>query len=269
MTPLKYLIAVLMAFLLMAGAAGAQVNLGTITGIVTDPTGGVVPGAAITITNTATGVTNKVTTNESGVFTVPLLPPSTYTLVAVKEKFKTFTQSDILVQVGATVRADVSLTLGSKMENVRVTGTALTLARETSDIQTTITGSEMEYLPLTSYAEQRNPAAFMQLAPGVTGKGTTEGAPGDNRTMSTQVSGSMVSSTSLILDGADIPTLEGFEGDLRALQVPPDAIGEFKLEANNANAEFGRSGGGAASFQVKSGTNQIHGSAFEFVRNDA
>lgn len=255
----KHLVAALMTSLLMASTAWAQVNLGTITGIVTDPAGAVVPGVAITITNTATGVTNSVITNASGVYTVPLLLPSTYTLVAVKEKFKESTQSGILVQVGATVRADIALILGSKTESVQVTGMLLTLERETSDNQTTITGREMEDLPLTSFGDQRIPAAFIQLAPGVTGHGPANSVlaasvglgsngAGMSRTMSTMVSGSMVSSTTMILDGADVPSLNEFEGDLRAFQIPPDAIGEFKLEANNANAEFGRSGGGAAMF---------------------
>jgi hypothetical protein len=96
MLPPKRLIGLLMGSLLMAGAAWAQVSMGTITGIVTDPTGAVVPGVAITITNTATSVANSGTTNASGVYTVPLLLPSTYTLVAVKEDFKKFTQSGIL-----------------------------------------------------------------------------------------------------------------------------------------------------------------------------
>ena len=77
----------------------------------------------------------------------------------------------------------------------------------------------------------------------------------------------MVGSTILMLDGADV-TAGGFEGDLRGFQIPPDAVGELKLEATNAPAEFGRSAGGAASFEIKSGSNQIHGSAFEFLRND-
>ena len=124
-------------------------------------------------------------------------------------------------------------------------------------------------MPLTSVGDQRTPASFMKLSPGVTGRGNSTGGPGTNQYMTTSVGGSIVSSTTLKLDGADFPTATGFEGNLNALQIPPDAIGEFKLEATNPPAEYGRSVGGTASFVMKSGTNQIHGSAYEYVRNTA
>ena len=268
----KQFIAVLMVSLLLTGVVRAQVSRGMITGIVTDPTGAVVPGVAVTITNVETGVTNKVKTNESGMYTVPLLEGANYRLSAEKAGFKRYEQTGILVQAGGTARLDFSLSIGQPTQSVLVTGRASLLERDTSDTQTTITSREIEDLPLTSYGEQRNPADFMQLAPGVTGRGTSSiggsGWVGYNRTMTTQVSGSMVGSTSLILDGADVTSPRGDEGDLRSFQIPPDAVGELKLEATNASAEFGRSGGGAASFEIKSGSNQIHGSAFEFLRND-
>ena len=270
MSNLKHAFIVLMGSLLMAGAAWAQVGRGTITGIVTDPSAAVIPEVVITITNTGTSVANKVTTNQSGVYTVPLLPPATYRLTAEKTGFKKYVQDNIIVPVGETVRLDVAMSLGLTTQSEVVTAHAPLLKRESSDLGTTVTSREVEDLPLTGYGDQRSPAQFMQLAPGVTGKGPSGNtSQGMSRTMSTMVSGSMVSSTTLMLDGSDIPTANEFEGDLRALQIPPDAIQEFKLEATNAPAEYGRTGGGAVSFQVKSGTNQIHGSAFEYLRNDA
>ena len=269
----KQFIAVLMLWLFVTVTGLAQVSRGTITGIVTDPTGAVVPGVAITITNIETGVTNKVKTNESGVYTVPLLEGANYRLSAEKAGFKRYEQTGILVQSGGTARIDFALTLGQPTQSVLVTGNASLLERETSDNQTTITSREIEDLPLTAFQEQRSPADFMQLAPGVTGRGTSNPSSccnfgGYNRTQTTEVSGSMVSSTTLMLDGADVPTFDEYEGELQAFQIPPDAVGELKMESTNAPAEFGRSGGGAASFEIKSGTNQIHGSAFEFLRND-
>jgi hypothetical protein len=268
MLPRIQSLAALMVSLLVCCAAWGQVSRGSITGIVTDPSGAVVPGVAVTITNAETGVVNKVTTNESGVYTVPLLEQGNFRLSAEKTGFKKYERTGILVQVGGTTRLDFSMSLGAGNQSVLVTGEASLLERETSDTQTTITSQEMEELPLTSFGEQRSPADFMQLAPGVTGRGTSDGGPWKNRTMTTEVSGSMVSSTTLMLDGADITSMAEFEGDLRALQFPPDAVGEMKMESTNAPAEFGRSGGGAASFEIKSGTNRIHGSAFEFLRND-
>lgn len=261
---------VLTALIFTVGiSAWAQVSRGTLTGIVTDPSGAVVPGVAITAVNTATGVKNNAVTNSSGAYTVPLLPAGTYNVIAEKTGFRRYLHSNIIVPVGDTVRVDVAMTLGTTTQTVQVTAIPL-LNRATSDLGTTITSREVEELPLTSFGDQRTPATFMQLAPGVTGRGPSNNTyAGNSRTMSTMVSGSMVSSTTLMLDGADIPTANEFEGDLRALQIPPDAIQEFKLESIMAPAEYGRTGGGTASFVVKSGTNQIHGTAFEFLRNDA
>jgi hypothetical protein len=229
----------------------------------------VVPEVAIAITHTATGVTSNVTTNSTGVYLVPSLPAGTYSLTATRTGFKKNVQSDIGLRVGDTIRLDIALTIGVETQSVQVTGQAPLLKRETSETGTSITNTQVDELPLTSVGDQRTVANFIQLAPGTTGRGNSSGGPGAGRLYTTSVSGSMVSSTSMILDGADITSVGGFEGDLRALQIPPDAIQEFKLQSTNAGAEFGRSAGGAASFEMKSGTNQIHGSAFEFLRNDA
>jgi Carboxypeptidase regulatory-like domain/TonB-dependent Receptor Plug Domain/TonB dependent receptor len=264
-------VACLLGFLVFTCAASAwtQVSRGTITGIVTDPSGAVVPGVTITVVNTATGVTNKVNTNSSGNYVVPLLQPGTYSVTAAKKGFRTYSRTNIILPVGETVRLDVAMTLGATTQTVQVTAAPPLLKRDTSDLSTTITTQEVEDLPLTSFGDQRQPADFLQLAPGVTGQGpSNNNNEGYSRTMSTSVSGSAVSSTTMMLDGADIPTPGGFEGDLRALQIPPDAIQEFSLEQIMAPAEYGRSGGGVASFVVKSGTNQIHGTAYEFLRND-
>src|ERR1019366_3880356 len=112
MPSLKQSLGVLMVSLLLTGAVWAQVSRGMITGIVTDPTGAAVPGVAITITSIGTGVANKVKTNESGMYTVPLLEEATYQLSAEKAGFKRYEQPGILVQVGGTARIDFSLSLG-------------------------------------------------------------------------------------------------------------------------------------------------------------
>jgi len=269
MSNLKRASIALVGSLLMASAAWAQVTRGTITGIATDPSGAIVPQVAIKITNKATGVVNDTTTNSTGAYVVPQLPSGTYGLTAMQKGFKQFVQTDIALNVGETVRLDIALTIGSETQSVQVTGEAPLLKRETSDTGTSITSTQVDDLPLTSVGDQRTLASFIQLAPGTTGRGNSTGGPGAGRTMTTAVSGSMVSSTTLSVDGADVTSGAEFEGDLRALQIPPDAISEFKLQSTNAGAEYGRSGGGSASFAMKSGTNQIHGSVFELLRNNA
>ena len=270
MSHLKQLWVGLVGTLLLAGTALAQVDRGTITGIVTDSSGAVVPGVTVTVTNVGTDIATRVVTNATGTYSVPLLPAAVYRLTAEREGFKKYTQTNITVSVGSTISVDVALTVGAATESVTVTSEAPLLDRETSDTGTTVTSREVEDLPLVAEGDQRSPAFFMQLAPGVTGRGNNTGVIGTGRVYSTQTSGAMVGSTTLMLDGADVPSdaPSTYEGDLRSFQMPPDAISEFKLEATNGSAEYGRSGGGTASFEVKSGTNQIHGTAYEFVRND-
>jgi hypothetical protein len=269
MSYLKHTVLVVIGLLLMVSAAWAQVDRGTMTGIITDQSGGVIPGVSVSVTNQATDVATNVTTSSAGVYTAPLLRAGIYRVAAEKEGFKKFVQTGIVVGVGETVRADVSMTLGARTETVQVTGQAPLLQRETAELGNVITGQEVEELPLTSVGDQRTPASFMKLAPGVTGRGNSSGGPGANQYMTTSVGGSIVSSTTLKLDGADFTTPGGFEGNLSALQIPPDAIGEFNLQATNPSAEYGRSVGGTASFVMKSGANQIHGTAYEFDRNTA
>ena len=270
MSYFRQFLLVLLGSLLLTSVAIAQVDRGTVTGTVTDQSGAVIPDVAITVTNVATGISNNAVTSAAGIYVVPLLPPGTYRLTAEKQGFKKFTQTNILVTVGDTTRADVGMTVGSKTETVTVTGEAPLLEVDTSDTGSSVTSREVEDLPLVTEGDQRSPAFFMQLAPGVTGRGNNTGVIGTGRVYNTQTSGAMVGSTTLMLDGADISSdaPSTYEGDLRSFQMPPDAISEFKLEATNGDAEYGRSGGGTASFEVKSGTNGVHGSAYEFLRND-
>jgi Carboxypeptidase regulatory-like domain/TonB dependent receptor-like, beta-barrel len=268
MPSFKPLYFALAASMLVAGSAGAQVSRGTITGIVTDPSGAAIPGVAITVIDTATGVTNKVITNRSGNYVVPFLPNGRYSVSAQKTGFKRYVRSNIVLPVGETVRVDIGMALGAVTQSVQVTGVPPLLQSDTSDLGTEVNNQLVTQLPLTSFGDERTPATFIQLLPGTTGRGPSQNNfAGQSRTMSTSVSGSPVSATSLMLDGADIPTEAGFEGDLRALQIPPDAIQEFKLEEITAPAEYGRTAGGVANFVMKSGTNQIHGTAYEFLRN--
>src|SRR5438105_10097277 len=174
----KHTLFLLMGLLLLSGPAWAQVSRGTITGIVTDSSGAVVPDVAITITNTGTGVANNVTTNSSGVYTVPLLEPATYGLAATKAGFKKYQRPSVLVQVGETTRLDFTLSVGSTTQSVEVTGQAPLLKRESSDTGTAVTSQQVEALPLTSGGDQRTPATFIQLAPGTTGHSNSTAGPG-------------------------------------------------------------------------------------------
>src|ERR1041385_5943984 len=144
MFSLKRFLVLVTACLLLTSAALAQVNKGSITGIVTDQSGAVVPDVGLSITNAGTGVSNNVSSNSSGVYNVPLLDPAVYKLAAEKEGFKKYTQSGITVNVGQTIRVDFALALGSKTDTVDVVASALSLERETSDLGTTVTNREVQ-----------------------------------------------------------------------------------------------------------------------------
>src|ERR1051326_6316310 len=133
MSHFKHALFVLIGLFLLVPPVRAQVSRGTITGIVTDASGAVVPDVAITVTNTGTGVANNVTSNSSGVYTVPLLEPATYRLTAEAKDFKKYQRTNVLVQVGETTRLDFTLSLGSTTQSVEVTGQAPLLKRESSD----------------------------------------------------------------------------------------------------------------------------------------
>lgn len=267
---------ILTAVLILLGAVSvfvlnAQSDRGTITGIVTDQSGAAIVGVALTATNTGTSVSFKTTTGSNGSYTIALLPVGTYLVNVEQPGFKKFVKNGIVVQVGQTAPLDIVMELGGVNETVEVHADASTLLPNTSDLGTVITRQQFQDLPLLGQGETRNPTFFMTLVPGVTGRGTAYGGGGtfDSRSLSTTVSGSQSGSLELHLDGASLNSGAEFSGDPRNVGFPPDAVEEFKMTTLNAAAEYGRTGGGIASFTLKSGTNQLHGSLYEYFRNDA
>jgi hypothetical protein len=256
----------MLMLLISAGSLLAQSDRGTITGTVTDPSGAVLVGASVTATNQATGVTTRTTTTSAGNFTIPLLRGGTYEVSIEQSGFKKFVQAGVILEVGQTVRVDAPLQLGQSTETVNVTAQAGQVQRDTSDRGTIVTGRDVLELPIAGQGEQRNPGFFMILAPGVTGRGTSSG--GTSRMMSTTVNGSQSASNEFAVDGAIIGTPSEWAGDFRNIPFPQDVVGEYKVMTLLPPAEIGRTGQGYTSFTIKSGTNQFHGSAYEFVRNE-
>ena len=248
-----------------------QSDRGIITGTVTDESGAAIVGVSLTVTNTGTSVSFKTTTGSNGSYTIALLPVGTYLVNVEQPGFKKFVKNGIVVQVGQTAPLDIVMELGGVNETVEVHADASTLLPNTSDLGTVITRQQFQDLPLLGQGETRNPTFFMTLVPGVTGRGTAYGGGGtfDSRSLSTTVSGSQSGSLELHLDGASLNSAAEFSGDPRNVGFPPDAVEEFKMTTLNAPAEYGRTGGGIASFTLKSGTNQLHGSLYEYFRNDA
>jgi Carboxypeptidase regulatory-like domain/TonB dependent receptor-like, beta-barrel len=255
----------------MAVQLWAQSDRGTITGTVTDATGGVVAGASITATNSNTGVSSKTISGANGNYTIPLLRVGTYTVTAEQPGFKKLLRQAVTVPVGQTVHLDLALEVGEVTQSVEVQAEAPQLRPDTSDLGTVISSQQVEDLPLVGVGEQRSPAIFMILAPGVTGRGQTylgSAAAFGERHWSTTVSGSQSGAFEFHLEGSIIAQ-PGEASSFRTLGFPQDAVGEFKITSINAPAEYGRSAAGFTSFTLKSGDNQLHGSLYEYLRNDA
>ncbi len=247
-----------LAIFLLAVTSFAQ-DRGTITGTVTDAAGASVPGAAIKVTNPATGLTQSVSTNNEGSFTVPYLPVGKYTVTAEKVGFRTAEATDITVNVSTTARVDLKLEVGQVSEKIEVTSTAPAVVSERSDLGTVVTTKTINDLPLSLSGGLRDNLAFTILTPG-----TVLSSPGDNNSL--RIGGGLSAGASLLLDGAESNSERRNDSAFQA--VSTDAIAEFKVISNGYSAEYGRTANGIINFTTKSGTNDLHGSAFEYFRNN-
>lgn len=263
---LNLTVVLLFACLVSAGSLSAQSDRGAITGTISDASGGVVGGASVTATNVATGVASKAQSGANGNYSILFLQVGTYKLTVENSGFKKHVRDGIVVTAGDTIRADVKLEVGEVTQSIEVTAEAPLLKADTSELGTTITNQLVLDLPLAGNdGEQRSPTAFMVLAPGVTGRG----ALNDNtRGFNTTINGGQSQSNEFAVEGVPILNSNG-GGDFRIIGFPQDAVQEFKLTTNAFAADLGKVGGGIVNFNLRSGTNEIHGSVWEFLRNDA
>ncbi len=240
----------------------AQANRGAIKGEVQDTQSASVSGAQVTLKNEATGVVAKTASGSSGQFNFLDLPPGTYTLTTAAKGFSTSTQQHVAVDVGRTLPLIVTLQPGAVAQTVTVTANSAAVESQTSDIGTTVTPQEIKDLPVPLSGDMRNPLSFVLLTPGV--YGSTPGPTPDYRL---HISGAASYSNEVYIDGIPVAN-SNLSGDIGANHPPIDAISEFKIVNNDANAQYGLSSG-IVSFAFKSGTNDFHGSLFEFLQNDA
>jgi Carboxypeptidase regulatory-like domain len=257
-------VACVFAPLLIAAIGWAQAPTGAITGTVADPTGAVVTGAVVTVTNPSTNTQRIVSTNSSGIYDVPALMPGTYNLKIEMKGFTTQVRNDIELQVAQVARIDVTLQLGNVSEVVEVTGGAPVLQTETTDIGTVVENRRIEDLPLNG----RNYLQLTSLIPGATTNGPPaaqgQGRMGGSRNDFTlNVAGQRLSYNHYTLDG-----VENTDPNFNTYLLLPslDALQEFKVESGQFQAEYGR-GISQVNVTTKSGTNDLHVSAFEFLRN--
>jgi len=231
---------------------------GAITGTVTDPSGAEVPKARVMVTNQETNAVREVRTNDDGDYTVPLLPPGHYRVAVEKSGFRRSVQSDVTLDVDQLARVDVELQLGAVTEEVKVSGTPPLVQTDTSTLGQVINGRQVRELPLN----ERNFLAFALLVPG--SHSPAEGSENSTQGGAISVNGAREESNSFLLDGVD--NNDPYINQYVALPSI-DAIEEFKVQSSDYSAEFGRSGGAQINVILKSGTNDFHGSEFEFARN--
>ena len=252
-------------FLFNASPLFAQVDRGGIVGLVTDPAGARVAGAQVTVSNLATNQSVVVSTDDQGHYAADLLRIGTYSVTVEKPGFQRAVQSTVEVGVNQTARIDIALSVGSATESVQVTAAPPLLQTEASALGTIETQRRISELPLNG----RNFIQLAYLGPGANGGQTGTNVSGgvfenERANEAVSVNGLRVSNNNFLLNGVD-----NNEFGLGGVVVlpPPDAIQEFRTEENSMSAEFGR-GGAAVNVVLKSGTNQIHGGAYEFIRND-
>lgn len=260
----RKLILLLCSMVLSATSMWAQAVYGTIVGTVTDATGAAVANAKITITDTGRDVTQNTTSNESGNYSQRFLIAGKYRIRVESEGFKASVQDNVLVSVDTEIRVNIALELGAVSQTVEVTSDAGVLKTERSDVASTYTERTVTELPVLN----RRFTNFQLMTPGVVAFPTSvtaasaENPQGSYRML---VNGQSFAGTSHLLDGTD-----NHDAVLGWIVINPtlESVTEAKITTANYDAEFGVASAGVVSAQTKSGTNQAHGSAFEFLRND-
>ncbi|MEO7653448.1 MAG: carboxypeptidase regulatory-like domain-containing protein, partial [Bryobacteraceae bacterium] len=221
-------------------------------GRVTDPSGGVIPAASVTVTNSGTGVKWEATTTEEGYYVIPLLPPGSYSVTVRKEGFRAVTRSGLILDTGFKRTADIELQVGSVTESVSVTSQTPLIETSDSSVGQLIERASILNMPLS---DQRA-AQLVRLTGAVVGSGTTF-----------SIAGGRGQNQNWLLDGT---TVQGstIDNPLIIFNPPAESLQEFKVEMSNYSSEYGRAAGGEIVMTTRSGTNEFHGAAYEFLRNE-
>ena len=230
-----------------------------VNGTVTDPSGAAVPSAAVDLKSAATGLHRTAETNEAGLYEIPLLPVGTYSITITKTGFKPSTINNIDLQYSETRTIDAKLEVGATTEAVRIPATAEALNRTNAEVSGVIESAQIKEIPVSG----RNWASLMLLAPGAIDYG-------DGAQRSIRFSGHSLDDSNFTFDGVDTSGVQEQtqKADTR-LNIALDSIAEFRVSTANYTAESGAAGGAQINVVSKTGTNDLHGSTFYAVRNDA
>jgi hypothetical protein len=242
-------------------AGFGQADRGSIKGEIRDEQNAIVVGVTLSLTNEDTGIVSKSVSLSSGDYSFVNISPGQYTLTALASGFGKSVQQHVTVPVGTTISLDLTMHSASIEQTVTVSSVNASVETQTSEIGTTITPREIQDLPVPMSNDMRNPLSFVTLTPGVAGS-----EPGASPDYRLHISGSPSDSNEVFIDGIPIVNT-AFAGDVSLNHPPIDAISEFKIINNNSSAQYGFASS-EVSFTFKSGTNDLHGSLFEFLQND-
>jgi hypothetical protein len=249
--PIRYFAAVAAITAFAATLVTAQTFFGSIVGTVTDSSGAGVAASKVTLTNSATNETRSVESGAAGNYEFLNLVPGTYKIDFEKPGFKRFTKDSIQVVVQASVRVDAQMQVGDIGQSIEVSAQALALQTETATISQAVEGRNVTDMPLNG----RNVYSLVALVPGVVTEATSTAF---------QIGGGMANASAVYVDG--VPMNTGYAAQTVAAPTQ-DTIEEFRVQTNSATAEFGRYSGGVITLSSKTGTNEFHGTAYEFLRN--
>src|SRR3984893_8115875 len=242
----------------------AQIGNATLSGTVSDPSGGVVAGAELTLINTANGFESKFTSNERGEYTFRNLTPGTYELRVTKGGFENYVQTGIVITINASSRADVTLKVGASVETVTVEGGNSLINYDNGTVQGGADPETVKDLPLVIEGKPRSSAALAVLLPGIS-------TGSSNQAFQARINGGHESGDEALLDGATMQ--EGFMSQSvmvsihQDFQMSPDMIQEVKVITSSYDPQYGSSTSGQITMVSKGGTSQYHAAAFEYGRN--
>ncbi|HTR37706.1 MAG TPA: TonB-dependent receptor [Bryobacteraceae bacterium] len=260
-----------LGILLLVSAAFAQSDRGTITGTISDPAGAVIAGAAIEAKNVATGAVYPVQSSATGNYTIAQLPAGTYQVSVTVPGFKKYVRDGLQVEVAGNLRVDILLEVGSASESITVEAAATLLKTEGGEVSHNVSTETLDELPIltltgsaasigsaNSLGNIRNPLSSVQLLPGA--RISTDAI--------LRVNGMPSNSQSINIEGQDA-TNGFFKQQNQVNQAGMEAIQEVAIQTSNFAAEYGQAGGGYFNYTMKSGTNQLHGSGFDYFVNEA
>jgi hypothetical protein len=265
----RYRIRILLTLTMVAGAASsgfAQITSASLSGTVKDQTGAVLPGVDVGIKNLETGETRSAVTDASGLYTVTGLRPGKYEARASLQGFATVVESGITLVVAQQAALNITLTIGATAETLTVIGASPLVDTQSAAMSAVVTEKTIEQLPLNG----RNYIDLATLQPGVTNFNEKDSTSSSNRGTKLNINGMSFRSNSYLIDGAN---MRGYAGTATVSAAETtlgvETIQEFRVVTNAYSADYGRAMGGVISLVTKSGTNTLHGTGFEFLRNSA